>query len=303
MKGYASLDGGLIARRQPPMQPPQPLSPELVDALEDRAPHDDAAHQLDAEGHQQAPSVSLSADLISAGRAAYRAERQRQAQKTAGLSSHGEVLGVLPFGQAEPARPHRAGTPTLRDVASLTLRDVARSVLPRPLTEPEPEPAPAPARMRSLVPQRPEPAAAQPVLKAPARRRAVTLRLRPEQHARLLAVRRQLGCSFQVLVVRALVDHLEVVERDPARAPRADGGEAQGGSGASAIDLGAALAADAGADKPDVHVFTLPSGWCVAAWRQQRGGVAPTPSQVLGQVLRDQGVAELFRNGDAEAGA
>jgi len=303
MKGYASLDAGLIARRYPPPQPAEPLSPDLVAALEDRAPHEDAPHQLDAEGHHQAPSVSLTADLISAGRAAYRAERQRQAQKTDGLSTRGEMLGVLQF---RPA-PQRAGMPTLRDVASMTLRDVAISVLPRPLRPAETaQPAPPSAGpFRSLVPSRPEPARlAAPAREAPGRRRAVTLRLRPEQHARLLTVRRQLGCSFQVLVVRALTDHLDAVARDPSAATRA-GDDHGDGKAISSGDLGAALAADAGRHGhkvPDLHYFTLPNGWSLVAWRQQRGGDAATPSEVLGNVLKERGVAELFQaNGGSAA--
>jgi hypothetical protein len=295
MKGFATLDAGLITRRRAVAEAVEPPTRDLLDALEDRGPHEEAPHQLDAAGHQMSPSRSLTANLISAGRAAYRAERQRQAEKTEGLSSRGEMLGVLPFGPA--AAPHRHGGPTLRDIASLTLRDVATSVLPRPLRSQPAEP-PTAARLRSVVPSRPEPVRlSAPAVEAPGRRRAVTLRLRPEQHARLLLVRRQLGCSFQALVVRALSDHLDAVARDPAKVlPARD----QRGSdqAITSVDLGAALAADParqGHKVPDVHYFALPNGWGVAAWRQRRGAEAATPSEVLGQVLKDQGVAELLQ--------
>ena len=302
MKGFAALGASLIIRREPPKRPPEPLSQALLEALDDRTPHLDQPHQLDRAGHQQAPSISLTADLISAGRAAYRAERQRQAQKIAGLSPHGEVLSPLLF---------RPDGPVTRPTAAM-LRDVARpaplspyapptAMPPTPVAEARPAVAPA-APLRSLVPPRPatEPAAAaRAELETPARRRAVTLRLRPEQHARLLAVRRQIGCSFQVLVVRALSDHLAILERRPAEprpAPVGAGGFA--GESIAVIDLAAVLASDAGAHghrTPDVHFFTLPSGWYVATWRQQRGANAATPSEVLGQVLKDHGVVDLIK--------
>jgi hypothetical protein len=187
----------------------------------------------------------------------------------------------------------------LRDVARPTPFSPYASPMAMPPT-PVVEARPAAAPLRSLVPPRPAtgPAAARAELEAPARRRAVTLRLRPEQHARLLAVRRQLGCSFQVLVVRALSDHLAILDRRPAEprpAPVGAGGFA--GESIAVIDLAAALASDAGAHghrTPDVHFFTLPSGWYVAAWRQQRGSNAATPSEVLGQVLKDHGVVDLI---------
>lgn len=303
MKHFATLDAGLIARRRAPAEDVEPPSRELLEALEDRRPHDEVPHQLDGGGHPMDPSTSLTPELITAGRAAYRAERQRQAQKVDGLSSRGEMLGILPFRPAGTSA--RQGPTTLRDIASLTLRDVASSVLPRSLRAEAGEPSVG-ARLRGLAPARPSPARlrlAAPATEAPGRRRAVTLRLRPEQHARLLAVRRQLGCSFQALVVRALSDHLDAVARDtapaspPAQRPDKDRSFAS-------VDLGAALAADParhGHKVPDVHYFALPNGWGVAAWRQRRGADVATPSEVLGTVLKDSGVAELFEAGANES--
>lgn len=282
MKGFASLHAGLIARRETPRHPPPPPSVELLRALEEAEAHDAPEHQLDREGHQLTPSASLSADLITAGRQAYRAERQRLAQKTIGLLPRGEAFGRF--------QPRHGGAPA-------EVRDVQRPAAPvSPLHRLVPPPAARPGA--EPVPAR------RPV---PPRRRAVTLRLRPEQHARLLGVRRQLGCSFQVLVVRALTDYLDAFERDPAQATRPR--TPSGGGPATPISSSELRAELAGAGRaqglqgtPDVHFFTLPSGWYVAAWQQERGGDAATPSEVLGKILKAHGLADLIRAGDDEDG-
>lgn len=295
MKGYATLHSGLIARRDRRRESSDPPSPELLRALEESESQQEAPeHQLDREGHALAPSASLSANLISAGRAAYRAERQRQAQKTSGLTSRGEILGVLsgwterPSGS--PQEPQRAEAP---------------KPLPLPPYSPD-RPSPSWPLRRLVPPAAPTEAEKSEVAEAahPApspRRRAVTLRLRPEQHASLLGIRRRLGCSFQVLVVRALTDHLAALEREPQRAMRARAGAGEGAPTATPISSSELAAELAGAGRapglqgtPDVHFFTLPSGWYVAAWQQERGGEAATPSEVLGKVLRAHGLADLI---------
>jgi len=289
MKGFATLHAGLIARRDPPREAPEPASPELLRALDEPEPPDAPEHQLDREGHQLSPSASLSADLISAGRAAYRAERQRQAQKTMGLTSRGEVLGFLPR----------------TDGAAAPARDAQRPASPTPLpASPRDAARPAPSwPLRKLVPP---PEAAEPAARPlqPARRRAVTLRLRPEQHARLLGVRRRLGCSFQVLVVRALSDHLAALERDPKAASRriGSGDGATTATPISSSELSGAGRAPGLKGTPDVHFFTLPSGWYVAAWQQERGGDAATPSEVLGKILKAHGLADLIKADGAGTG-
>ncbi len=271
VKGFASLSAGLVARRAPPAVTPEPAPPPPpppADEVPEPPPSARVVPRLVvSEGQSLTASAGLTADLISAGRAAYRAERQRLAEKAMWLSPDGTAISSTPAPAPAPSPPPVPRGPTVRDVAGA-----------QPMTSPVTPMRPSMPLSDLMTPAVPAPV--EPVR----RRRAVTLRLRPDQHVRLLGVRRKLGCSFQVLVVRALVDFLDRLERD---APTEGGGAVAGLRATSPV-------APIGKLPPDVHFFTLPSGWCVAAWHPGRGNNEATPSEVLGQVLREQGVADLI---------
>lgn len=92
MTGYAALHAGLIARQVAPRHRPPPPSAELLRALEEDD-YDGPEHQLDRDGGELAPSASVSANLITAGRLQYRAERERLARKGPDRSSEGVCFG------------------------------------------------------------------------------------------------------------------------------------------------------------------------------------------------------------------
>ena len=284
-KGFASLHVGLISRHEPPRITPPPapvITDEELDGIIDEAPENIAAPLYRPAG-TLAPSASLTADLITQGREAYRAERQRLAERME-ISSPGALL-VPPAGPAPAPEP----SPPVRDVAGGQGHGFG-DFEARPALE-----APVPAAPHPVVPSPVAPAAAltsAPVSPPKRRRRAVTLRLRPDQHARLLAVRRQLGCSFQVLVVRALNDFFDNLDQPvaPPIGTRPEAGRL------TREERPGALSSNVVAAKmpADVHIFTLASGWCLAAWQQERGAKAATPSEVLAMVLRDQGLGDLI---------
>lgn len=282
LKGFASLHAGLVARRD---RPSQPTEAPVEFNIDDIPPAPPAPRLVTSDGENLTPSASLTGNLITAGRQAYRAEQQRQSEKLATPSLPDNVVDSLPAFLKDPAPP-------VRDAAG------ADDIMPRHPSDDDL------ASVRAKLAHVPEPAiedSADPTSRQ--RRRAVTLRLRPEQHASLLAVRRQLGCSFQVLVVRALADFLTALERTGA-GNVADGAGAHLNAGSARLAQYSLQSATEGASAeeqkllPNVHLFALPSGWCIAAWRQERGAAAATPSEVLGMVLREQGVSDLLVGGD-----
>ncbi|MDP6709158.1 MAG: hypothetical protein QF893_22680 [Alphaproteobacteria bacterium] len=273
-KGFASLTAALVPRS---IEPTPSLEPPPADHQVDEPSAARLAPRLMTPDRQNlAHSADLTGDLISAGRDAYRAERQRLAEKAMALSPDGTAVPrtstVLPLTSVRAGLMHRV--PMMRDVSG-----AGQPLMVVPAVEPAAEPAPLRVR-----------------------RRAVTLRLRPDEHVQLLAVRRRLGCSFQVLVVRALIDCLDRLDRSESESADAGTATVEVLRPDARAAVLAASSSKSGVQLPtDLHFFTLPTGWCVAAWRQERGETTSTPSEVLGQVLREQGVADLISADDQSA--
>ncbi len=302
-KGAAALSVGLIARKIAPTGEPTvpPLTvderaeykarAEAIEAMPQTAEPEAGAPAAEGENGMR-PSSGLSSGLISSGRQAYKAERQRRAE----LGSGSGFDLTRPELRAETVRAPQTDQPRWR----------GRTTAPSPMAR-----VPVPELPDSLSPSRGiEPIAAPPEridppmtpmaadiaglpgLGGAGRRKALTLRLLPEQHELLAEICQGYGCSFQGLVVSALEAYLDDLER--------------GAVPASALVTTVTSAADylghhgtaPAVGEAGVHYFQLADGWRVAVWRDEaadagRGGEY-SPSEALAAAVGDAGVGELL---------
>ena len=294
-KGAASLKFGLIERRIKPRGEPTvpPLTAEEQSDFEARAR---AIEEMPApstpppavEGDgETTPSDPLSAELITAGRHAYKAERQRRAALGAGSGydlTRPELRVESPRSRQTEMPVWRAETRAPASTAPVPIPDLP-GVSPSPPIDPTGPPMTPMARDIAGLPD----------IAGALRRRALTLRLLPDQHGLLAEVCRGYGCSFQSLVVGSLEAYLDELER--------------GGAPSSVLAPSVASAADylgrvgeipaGGGDAANAHYFELAEGWRVAVWRDDSSPSDDSaeeyvPAEALGAAARDMRVSALL---------
>ena len=112
-KAFAALHAGLVARRERRPAPPMPLPEELpapITTVWTHQPWSCATPAADSV-HCPSPSASLASDLISAGRNAYREERQRRAENAAASIWAVNKLWSVEHGYASTAGPPARSSP------------------------------------------------------------------------------------------------------------------------------------------------------------------------------------------------
>ena len=191
-KSAASLSVGLIARRIAPTGEPTvpPLTSaergefearaEAIEAMPSTRPPPGASGEAD-----KVPSSGLTAGLIAMGRQAYKAERQRRAELGSGSGFDLTRPGLRGDAVRAPRSDQfrwRVRREAPEPMARVAVPDLPQAAPPPPGLEPPAESVEPP--MTSMA----RDIAGLPGLGAPGRRKALTLRLLPDQHG-LLRVR------------------------------------------------------------------------------------------------------------------